>query len=265
MTGEQVLDVRPRRQRQQESPVDRQDDPPDEPPYDRRSKRARDPFLFAPQAGVCRGQQSSSGQVSTQGDPPQDARGERTDRAQQVQGDRQDPNEIRREQDGGSQPQSRGRVAQRPKRMSPVRQAFVPFPGLRTRRRLVKGFGPKVPGDDLRDPGRANLFVLPAGACLIAAARNAEGPEDDASPDVWLRSLRVSAEAAQPRSPAGGGPPRTSPSSSGTNSGPASLGSPARGRRGSRGPRPRPIGGRGGRYNLDLPPRRRFVPGSRRG
>src|SRR3989442_452538 len=47
----------------------------------------------------------------------------------------------------------------------------------------------------------ANLFVLPGAACLIAAARNTEGPGDDASPDVWRRSPRISAEAAQPRSP----------------------------------------------------------------
>src|SRR5207245_3357000 len=193
------------------------------------------------------------------------ARGGRTDRAQQVQGDREDPNEIRREQDGGSEPQSRGRVAQRPKRMFPVRQAFVPFPGLRTRRRLVKGFGPKVPGDDLRDPGRANLFVLPGAACLIVAARNAEEPEDDASLDVWRGRPGYRPRRLRPGPPAGGGPPRTSPSSSGTNSGPGSPGSPARGRRGSRGPRPRPIGGRGGRCTLDLLPRQRSVPGSRRG
>src|SRR2546422_4020215 len=149
--------------------------------------------------------------------------------------------------------------------MSPVRQAFAPFPGLRTRRRLVKGFGPKVPGDDLRDPGRANLFVLPGGACLIGTARNAEEPEDDASPDVWLRSPRVSAEAAQARSPSRR---RTSPYKSALirNELRASFSrTPARGRLGSRGPRPRPIGGRGGRYNLDLPPRQRSVPGSRRG
>src|SRR2546426_10227031 len=35
----------------------------------------------------------------------------------------------------------------------------------------------------------------------IAAARNTEGPGDDASPGVWLRSPRESAEAAQARSP----------------------------------------------------------------
>src|SRR2546422_3586260 len=165
---------------------------------------------------------------------------------------------------------SHSRVAESPRDRSEsplYAKPFVPFPGLRTRRRLVKGFGPKVPGDDLRDPGRANLFVLPGAACLIAAARNAEEPEDDASPDVWLRSPRVSVEAAQapPRPPAGGGPPRTSPRSSGTSFGPASPGSPARGRRGLRGPRPRPIGGRGGRCTLDLLPRQRSVPGSRRG
>src|SRR2546425_4115303 len=41
----------------------------------------------------------------------------------------------------------------------------------------------------------------PGAACLIAAARNTEGSGDDASPDVWLRSPRISAEEAQVRSP----------------------------------------------------------------
>src|SRR2546428_8593184 len=48
----------------------------------------------------------------------------------------------------------------------------------------------------------------PGAACLIAAARNTEGSGDDASPDVWLRSPRISAEEAQLRSPSGR---RTSP------------------------------------------------------
>src|SRR5207249_10915 len=133
-------EVRPDREGEYEAPVHGHACPEDESPNDRKATTGPAEPLFPRQPRVRGRQKEDSGNVEDEGDPDEETGAQRTDRSDYIEDDRDDPEEVRRQEEGGCRRESRGRIAEPPKRAFSIRQPFVHVLGPRNPGTPSKGF-----------------------------------------------------------------------------------------------------------------------------